>query len=314
MSATVGVVGLGLLGHAVASRLVAAGQRVVGHDVLPEKVRALETLGGRGAPSAEGVARASEVVCTLLPSLASVEAAILGPHGVLAGARPRLALVQMSTISPALTERLAREAAARGVEFLDCPVSGTSAMVARGEGMLFVGGEPATLERCRPVLEAILPRVVRVGRPGQAMVVKLAANLLVGLHTVAAAEALELVRKAGLDPEQVLDVPTRSAGTSHMLELRGPLIVRQDYPPQMKLDLFLKDLRLILEAGADAGAALPLTALARRLYEAAAADGRGGQDLAAVAAALERGAPRPTARDGPPSTEPRARAHRRPRA
>jgi 3-hydroxyisobutyrate dehydrogenase-like beta-hydroxyacid dehydrogenase len=289
MTATVGVVGLGLLGHAVASRLLAGGHRVVGHDVLPEKVRALETLGGRAAASAEAVARAADVVCTILPSLASVEAAILGSHGVLAGARPRQALVQMSTISAALTERLAREARARGVEFLDCPVSGTSGMVARGDGMLFVGGEPSTLERWRPVLEAILPRVVHVGRPGQAMVVKLAANLLVGLHTVAAAEALELVRKAGLDPGQILDVLTRSAGTSRMLELRGPLIVRQDYPPQMKLDLFLKDLRLILEAGADSGAALPLTALARRLYEAAAAAGLGGQDLAAVATALERG-------------------------
>jgi 3-hydroxyisobutyrate dehydrogenase-like beta-hydroxyacid dehydrogenase len=289
MRQTVGVVGLGLLGHAVASRLVAAGHRVMGHDVLPEKARALEALGGKTAPSAEAVAQASEIVCTVLPSLASVEAALLGPHGVLAGAPPRLTLVQMSTISPALTERLAREAAARGVEFLDCPVSGTSAMVAQGDGMLFVGGEPATLERCRPVLEAILPRVVHVGRPGQAMVVKLAANLLVGLHTVAAAEALELVRKAGLDTGEVLDVLTRSAGTSRMLELRGPLIVRQDYPPQMKLDLFLKDLGLILEAGRDAAAALPLTALARSLYEAAAAAGLGGQDLAAVATALDRG-------------------------
>jgi 3-hydroxyisobutyrate dehydrogenase-like beta-hydroxyacid dehydrogenase len=288
MTATVGVVGLGLLGHAVASRLLAAGHRVVGHDVLPEKVRALEAIGGKGAPSAQAVAQAAELVCTLLPSLATVETAILGPHGVLSGARPGHALVQMSTISPALTERLAEAAGARGVAFLDCPVSGTSAMVAQGDGMLFVGGEPATLERCRPVLEAILPRVVHVGRPGQAMVVKLAANLLVGLHTMAAAEALGLVRKAGLDPSEVLDVLTRSAGTSRMLELRGPLIVRQDYPPQMKLDLFLKDLGLILEAGADAGAALPLTALARRLYEAAASAGRGGEDLAAVATALER--------------------------
>jgi 3-hydroxyisobutyrate dehydrogenase-like beta-hydroxyacid dehydrogenase len=287
MTTTVGVVGLGLLGHAVASRLVAGGHRVVGHDVLPDKVRALEALGGKAAASAEAVAQAAEIVCTILPSLASVEAAILGPHGALAGARPRQPLVQMSTISPALTERLARETYARGAEFLDCPVSGTSGMVARGEGMLFVGGEAATLERCRPALEAILPSVVHVGRPGQAMVVKLAANLLVGLHTVAAAEALELVRKAGLDADRVLDVLTRSAGTSRMLELRGPLIVRRDYPPQMKLDLFLKDLGLILEAGQDAGAALPLTALARRLYEAVAAGGLGGQDLAAVATALE---------------------------
>ena len=134
---------VGLLGHAVASRLLAAGHQVVGYDVLPEKTAALAALGGTPTPSAADVARAADPVCTLLPSLATVEAAILGLDGVLAGARAGQTLVQMSTISPALTERLAREAEARGVAFLDCPVSGTSAMVARGDGILFVGGAPA---------------------------------------------------------------------------------------------------------------------------------------------------------------------------
>jgi 3-hydroxyisobutyrate dehydrogenase-like beta-hydroxyacid dehydrogenase len=283
----VGVVGLGLLGHAVASRLVGAGHGVVGYDVLAERVAALAGLGGQPAVSAGEVARRADPVCTLLPSLAAVEAAILGPDGVLAGAGAGRTLVQMSTISPALTERLAREAGARGWAFLDCPVSGTSAMVALGEGILLVGGEPAVVERWRPVLEAILPRALHVGRPGQATVVKLAANLLVGLHTAAAAEALHLVRRAGLDPGRVLDVLTASAGTSRMLELRGPMMVRHEFPAQMKLELFLKDLGLILDAGADVGAPLPLTTLARQLYAAAAADGHGGEDLAVVTRALE---------------------------
>jgi L-threonate 2-dehydrogenase len=117
-------------------------------------------------------------------------------------------------------------------------------------------------------------------------VVKLAANLLVGLHTAAAAEALTLVRQAGLDPGAVLDVLTASAGTSRMLELRGPMIVRQEFPAQMKLTLFMKDLSLILAAGADAGAPLPLTETARALFAAAEAAGHGGEDLAVVAAAL----------------------------
>jgi 3-hydroxyisobutyrate dehydrogenase-like beta-hydroxyacid dehydrogenase len=193
----------------------------------------------------------------------------------------------MSTISPGLTERLAQETEARGLAFLDCPVSGTSAMVARGEGMLLVGGDAALFERWRPVLETILPRAVHVGRAGQATFVKLVANLLVGLHTLAAAEALALVRKAGLDPARVLDVLTASAGTSRMLEIRGPLIVRREFPPQMKLELFLKDLGLILDAGAERGAPLPLTGLAQRLFAAAQAAGHGGEDLAVVATALE---------------------------
>jgi 3-hydroxyisobutyrate dehydrogenase-like beta-hydroxyacid dehydrogenase len=288
MSATVGVVGVGLLGHAVASRLRAGGHGVIGHDVLPDRVAGLLALGGRAAPSAAAVAEAADPVCTLLPSLAAVEAAILGPDGVLAGARPGRTLVQMSTISPALTERLADEAAARGVAFLDCPVSGTSAMVARGEGILLVGGEPGLFARWRSLLETILPRALHVGRAGQAMVVKLAANLLVGLHTAAAAEALTLVRKAGLDPGAVLEILTASAGTSRMLELRGPMIVREEYPAQMKLTLFMKDLGLILDAGAAAGAPLPLTETARTLFAAAEAAGHGAEDLAVVAAALDR--------------------------
>jgi putative dehydrogenase len=288
VTATVGIIGLGLLGHAVASRLLAAGQQVVGHDVLPEKVEALAALGVRPAPSAEAVAQAADPVCTLLPSLAAVEEAILGPTGILARARPGQTVVQMSTISRGLTERLAREVGARGLAFLDCPVSGTSAMVARGEGILFVGGPSAAFDRWRPLLETILPRAVHVGEAGQATVVKLAANLLVGLHTAAAAEVLDLVRKAGLDPGRILEILAASAGTSRMLELRGPMIVRDQFPPQMKLDLFLKDLGLILDAGRQVGASLPLTALAQQLYVAAAAAGRGGEDLAVVATALEK--------------------------
>src|SRR5581483_3732860 len=109
-----------------------------------------------------------------------------------------------------------------------------------------------------------------------------AANLLLGLHTLAAAEALALVRQAGLEPGPALAALAASAGTSRMLELRGPLIVRGEFPPQMTLDLFLKDLGLILDAGAEAGAPLPLTALARQLYAAAAAAGHGAEDLAVV--------------------------------
>src|SRR3990170_1515669 len=160
--ATVGLVGLGLLGAAVASRLRARGHEVVGHDVLPEKIQGLVALGGKGAPSAAAVARGAEVVCTLLPSLASVEEAILGDKGIVAGAPAGLTVIQMSTISPALTRRLAQEVGGRGLSFLDCPVSGTSSMVARGEGMIFVGGERPLAERWWPLLEAILPRAVYV--------------------------------------------------------------------------------------------------------------------------------------------------------
>src|SRR3989442_9374137 len=284
---TIGIVGLGLLGHAIASRLIKAGHTVIGFDVLPARVSALAAMGGTPASSAAAVAQSAEAVCTLLPSLATAEAAILGAGGVLAGARPDLAVIQMSTISPTLTERLSREVTARGLGFLDCPVSGTSSMVERGDGIFFVGGERALYERWRPVLESVLPRAVLVGRVGQAMTLKLVANLLVALHSAAAAEALTLARKAGLDLGLVLDVLTKSAATSRMLEVRGPLIAREEFPPQMKLDLFMKDLHLIQEAARNVGAPLPLIDVAERLYAAAMEAGHGGADLSVVVKAIE---------------------------
>jgi len=286
--ATIGIVGLGLLGSAVAARLRGGGHDVVGHDVVAEKARALEALGGQAAPSAEAVARAAEAVCVVLPSLAAVEDVVLGPRGLAVAGHAGQTIIQMSTISPTLTERLAREVGAKGLAFLDCPISGTSGMVARGDGIIFVGGEQRVFDRWRPVLESVLPRAIYVGRPGQAMTLKLVANLLVALNSAAAAEALLMAKRAGLDLELALEVLTNSAATSRMLEVRGPLMARQEFPPQMKLDLFMKDLHLIQEAARGVGAPLPLTDVAERLYAAALDAGHAGEDLAVVFTALAR--------------------------
>jgi 3-hydroxyisobutyrate dehydrogenase-like beta-hydroxyacid dehydrogenase len=282
----VGVVGLGLLGHAVAARLRAAGHDVIGHDVVPQRVEGLVALGGRAGGSLDAVVAAADPVCVVLPSLDAVEQVILGPAGIDARARRGQTVVQMSTISPALTERLARDCTARGLGFLDCPVSGTSGMVERGDGIIFVGGERALYERWRPMLESILPRAVFIGTAGQAMVLKLVANLLVALNSAAAAEALSMAERAGLDVRLALEVLTSSAASSRMLEVRGPMIAKREFPPQMKLDLFMKDLHLIQDAAAAVGAPLPLTDVAERLYAAARDAGHAGDDLAAVVTAL----------------------------
>lgn len=284
----VGIVGLGLLGHAVASRLVAAGQRVIGYDIVPARVDALKALGGEAASSTVDVATAVDIVCTVLPSLSIVESVILGAGGVLASARPGTTVIQMSTISPALTERLARDVTARGLGFLDCPISGTSGMVERGQGIIFVGGERALFDRWQKTLDFILPRAVFIGRAGQAMTLKLVANLLVALNSAAAAEALLMVKRAGLDQALALEVLTAGAATSRMLEVRGPMILREEFPAQMKLDLFMKDLHLIQDAARAVGAPLPLTDVAERLYATVAEDGHGGEDLAVVVRALEQ--------------------------
>jgi len=285
--APVGIIGLGLLGSAVAGRVRAAGRDVLGHDVVADRQRALEAIGGRAAASAAAVAETADPICVVLPSLAAVEEVILGPRGLAATAHGRT-VVQMSTISPTLTERLARECTSRGVDFLDCPISGTSGMVARGDGIIFVGGDRAVYERWRPLLETILPRAVHVGIAGQAMVLKLVANLLVAVHSAAAAEALSMVERAGLDVSQALELLGSSAATSRMLQVRGPLMAKRDFPAQMKLDLFMKDLHLIQEAAGMLGAPVPLTDVAERLYAAAQAAGHGGEDLAVVVTALAR--------------------------
>jgi len=176
-------------------------------------------------------------------------------------------------------------------------------MVERGEGIFFVGGKRELYERWRPVLESVLPRAVLVGSVGQAMTLKLVANLLVALHSAAAAEALTLARKAGLDLDVALEVLDSSAATSAMLKVRGPMMMRGEFPAQMKLDLFMKDLHLMQEAAAAVKAPLPFTDLAERLYAAAQAAGHGGEDLAVVVTALGRSTARRTKarRAGAPS-------------
>jgi 3-hydroxyisobutyrate dehydrogenase-like beta-hydroxyacid dehydrogenase len=282
----VGFIGLGLLGHALSSRLIAAGHRVVGCDLVPERVAAIVALGGEAAGSVADVAARAPVICVVLPTLASVEEAIVGADGIVSHARPGTTVIQMSTISPALTERLADQVAARNLAFLDCPVSGTSAMVARGNGIIIGGGDPVAFERVRPILEAMLPRAIHVGRAGHAMLLKLVANLLVGVHSLAAAEALTMARRAGLDLDRALEVLTAGAATSRMLEVRGPMIASEEFPAQMKLDLFMKDLHLIQDAARALASPVPLTDVAERLYAEVFRQGHGAEDLAVVVKAL----------------------------
>ena len=271
----------------MATRLVAGGYRVTGYDVEPSRRDALRKLGGTPLGSVADVAADADAVCTLLPTLEAVEAVILGTEGIVTSARAASTVIQMSTISPALTERLASEVTAHGLRFLDCPVSGTSGMVERGDGVIFVGGDEDMFRYWEPVLASILPRPVHIGGVGQAMALKLVANLLVALHSAAAAEALVMARQAGLDVARALAVLTAGAGRSRMLEVRGPMMVQGEFEAQMKLDLFMKDLHLIQDAAAAVGAPTPLTDAAERLYGAAQAAGYGSEDLAVVVRSLE---------------------------
>ncbi len=283
----VGVVGIGLLGTAVADVLLKAGFPVVGYDVLPERATALVTLGGRKATSAAEVARSAGAVFTILPTLASVEEAMAGPAGVLEGAHAETIILQMSTISPGLASRLEAQAKACGAAFLDAPVSGTSSMVARRDCVVTVGGDRAAFDRCRPVLEAMARRVYHVGPCGMGSHLKLVTNLIMGLNGVVLAEGLTLARRAGLDPAQTLEILSQGAAASKILEVRGPLMIEGRFEPLMKMDLFLKDIRLMLDDAQELHVPLPLAGLMQQLYTAAVAGGRAKEDLAGIVALYE---------------------------
>jgi 3-hydroxyisobutyrate dehydrogenase-like beta-hydroxyacid dehydrogenase len=278
----VGIVGVGLLGSAVAGVLLKAGREVVGHDIVPTQVAWLVAQGGKAANSPADVARQTDVVFTILPTLASVEAAIAGPGGVLEGAGAETIILQMSTISPALAIQMEDVARGRGVAFLDTPVSGTSNMVARRDCVVTVGGDRQAYERCAPVLEAMAKQVFHVGSCGMGSYVKVVTNLIMGLNSVVLAEGLMLARKAGLNPAQIVEILRHGAAASKMLEVRGPLMVEGRFDPLMKIDLFLKDIRLMLEAGQELHVPLPLTGVMQQLYTAAMARGQAKEDLSAV--------------------------------
>ncbi len=283
----VGIVGVGLLGSAVARRLLAKRFEVAGYDLRREPLTALEPSGLRVAESAREAVAGADCAFTILTTPEVVEQVWLAPGGLLDSAATTTVLCQTSTIAPSLARRLGEAAAARGFRFLDTPISGTSTSVTRGEGTIFVGGDAATLETCRPAFEAIAARTVHVGPVGAASVAKLAANLVGGINAIALAEALVLGAKAGLAPAALLEALRQTPVRSGTMDQRGPLMVSHRFDPHIRLDLFLKDFGLMLKEGERLGVPLPLTSVAHQLCTATSAAGHGGEDLAAVITTLE---------------------------
>ena len=283
----IGIVGVGLLGSAVASRLLARGFEVTGHDTRPEQVTALAASGLRAAKSVADASAGADAVITILTTPAVVEAVWLGADGLLEAAPKTAVLMQMSTISPELSRRLGEAAVSRGFRYLEVPISGTSTVVMRGGGTMFVGGDAALAETCRPVCDAIAAKTVYVGGVGDASVAKLAANLIGGMSAIALAEALVLGAKSGVEPARLLAALREAPVRNGTMDTRGPLMVSHSFPPHIRLDLYLKDFGLMLEEGKRLGMPLPLTSVAHQLCTAASAAGHGGEDLAAVITTLE---------------------------
>lgn len=284
--APVGVVGLGIMGSAIAPNLMAAGFTVIGYDVRAEARTALETAGGKAASSLAALAAKAPNILCFLPDGKALHAVA---RELAMAKTPPLTVIECSTLSIEDKERARTRLAATGHTLLDCPLSGTGAQAKNRDLVVLGSGDEAAFEHCRVVFEGFARVVKYIGPFGNGMRMKLIANLLVAVHNCAAAEAMTLARKAGLDPKLVYDTLKEGAGGSRMWDVRGPLMVERRYTPAtMKIDVFQKDLGLIAEFADALGSPTPLLDASAALYDEAQAIGLGPQDSAAVCAVLEK--------------------------
>jgi 3-hydroxyisobutyrate dehydrogenase-like beta-hydroxyacid dehydrogenase len=278
------MIGLGIMGSAMSANLVRAGFEVHGYDIVPAARRKLRAVGGKPCRSAAEVARRCEIVITSLPS----SAALAAVAEELAGAKLRgRILVETSTLP--LEDKLAARKilAAAGVTALDCPLSGTGAQARTRDLVVYASGPKAAYARCRPVFDGFARAHHRLGPFGHGSKMKFVANLLVAIHNVSAGEAVTLARKAGLDPLQVYRVVGDGAGGSRMLQVRGPMMVAEDYSDAtMKVEVWQKDMAIIGAFAAALDCPTPLFSAAAPIYTAAMASGHAREDTASVCAVL----------------------------
>ena len=283
MGDAVGVIGLGNMGSAFASNLVQHGFDVVGYDPDAGRAAALTQAGGRPLASAAAVGNAAPVVITSLPSSAALDAVV---DELAACEAADGVLLEMGTLEITAKEAAAQRVAGR-FTVLDCPVSGTGAQARTADIAVYASGDRSAYDRALPALQGFSRAQYYVGAFGTGMQVKFIANLLVTIHNVAAAEAITLARRAGLDLDMLLDVISQGAGTSRMFEVRGPVMASQSYDQSSaNIEIFKKDLGLINQFAADLDCPVPLLAMSTQLYAAAMGQGRAKQDGAAVAGVL----------------------------
>lgn len=279
-----GVIGLGLLGSALAERALGGGLAVVGYDLVDERRTNLARLGGEAAPSFPDVAARCRRLLLVLPHdgvsrvvLESLADVLTSDHVVL----------DATTGDADATAELGRMLAERGVAYLDTTVSGSSEQARRGEALLMVGGSPEAFERCRDLFDVLSKQTLHVGPCGNGAKMKLVTNLVLGLNRAALAEGFVLAEILGLDPSQTLAVLQASAAYSKAMDAKGEKMITGDFAPQAKLSQHLKDVRLMLAAAARTGRNLPLSDAHRKLLELAESLGLGEADNSAIVRAFD---------------------------
>ncbi len=287
MPKRVGFIGLGIMGRPMAKNVLSKGFPLSVYNRSSAAVEELAKLGARPCQSSREVAEHSDVILTCLPDSPDVEHVILGPQGVLEGARPGSIIADMSTIAPQVSIRLAEEAAKRGVQMLDAPVSGGDKGAIAGTLSIMVGGTKEAFDACLDIFRAMGTKIVHVGDIGAGGYTKLANQIMVALQLEAMAEGLVLGAKAGVDPALMVEAIGAGLARCGVLEMRAPNVLEGNFNPGFMIRLHLKDLRLALEAGHALGVPLPVTAVVREMYNALQVAGKGDRDHSAIILLLE---------------------------
>jgi len=284
MANRIAVIGLGIMGGAMAKNLVEKGFDVQGFDPADTARDRFAALGGHAATSLESATRGAALVLTSLPTAAALHtvAGQLADHAL-----PGRVVIEVSTLSLADKEAAHVLLADAGAALLDCPVSGTGSQAASGDLTIFASGDPVAFDLAKPVLNAVARSVIFVGVFGGGSKLKFIANHLVTIHNAATAEALTLARKADLDLNLVFDALKDSAATSKMFQIRGPMVVERRYAPAMRISTYQKDLDIIGSFARDARCPTPLFNICSQLYLSAQGLGLGELDTAAVAEVFE---------------------------
>ena len=284
----IGFVGLGIMGGPMCRNLLKSGHKLVVYDVVPALVERVAGYGASPGDSARGVAERSEIVITMLPDGPEVEQAVLGPAGVLEGARPGSTIVDMSSISPLVAQKVGAACQAKGVRFLDAPVSGGEPKAVDGTLAIMVGGDEAVFNEMAPVLRTMGSSVTLTGPVGAGNVTKLANQIIVALNIAGLSEAMVLATKSGVDPQLVFDAIKGGLAGSTVMNAKAPMMLDRNIKPGFRINLHIKDLDNAMAAGHAVGVPLPLTGQAREIMTALKVDGMGEADHSAIVRFYEK--------------------------
>lgn len=288
----VGFIGLGIMGKHMLRNLRKAGHELVAYDIVPASIDAVVGDGVERGGSCKDVANRTDVVITMLPDGPEVEQAVLGPAGVLEGAHPGLILVDMSSISPMVSQALGSACKERGVAFLDAPVSGGEPKAIDGTLAIMVGGDKATFDKVTPLLQLMGSSAVLTGGVGAGNVTKLANQIIVAGNIAAMSEALVLADRCGVDSEVVFNAIKGGLAGSTVLNAKAPMVIARNFKPGFRIRLHQKDLRNALLTAESKKVALPLTSLVQQMLIALINRGSGDLDHSAIVTFIEDMAPK----------------------